>query len=74
MDEDYYTIDEVADHLKVTRKTVYDWMRTGELPYVQVGSRRRITGSALKAFLGQGKPEELSEETDETFSPMLAVA
>ena len=73
MDEQYYTIDEVAERLKVTRKTVYDWMRSGELPYVQVGSRRRITGSALKAFIRQGKPEEV-KGGEEWVSPVLAAA
>ena len=74
MEEEYYTIDEVAERLKVTRKTVYDWMRSGELAYVQVGSRRRITQSALRAFIRQGKPEELKEEAEESYGPVLAAA
>ena len=73
MDEEYYTIDEVAERLKVTRKTVYDWMRSGDLHYVQVGGRRRITGSALKAFIRQGKPEEVKGD-GETLSPALVAA
>ena len=73
MEEEYYTIDEVAERLKVTRKAIYNWMRSGELPYVHIGSRRRITSSALKTFIRQGKPEELQED-EERLSPVLALA
>lgn len=58
MDEDYYTVDEVAERLKVSRATVYNWMRTGALSYVIVGSERRVTGSAIRAFVRPGKTEE----------------
>ena len=73
MDEEYYTIEEVAERLKVTRAAVYKWMRSGRLPYVLVGDRRRITSSALKAFIRQGKPEEM-EDDEETLSPALVAA
>ncbi len=62
MEEEYFTIDDITKRLKVTRKAVYDWMRAGELGYVQVGQRRRIPASALRAFIRKGKPEELKEE------------
>ncbi len=65
MEEVYYTIDEVAERLKVTRKAIYDWMRSGELGYVQIASRRRIPQSALSAFIKAGKPEEVSEGDSE---------
>lgn len=50
-------VDEVAQRLRVTRKTVYDWMRDGRLQYVVVGSRRRITQEALEAFIHAGNKE-----------------
>ncbi len=62
MEEEYFTIDDITKRLKVTRKAVYDWMRAGELGYVQVGSRRRVPASALRAFIRKGTPEELKEE------------
>ncbi len=75
MEEVYYTIDEVADRLKVTRKAIYDWMRSGELAYVQVGGRRRITSSALSAFIKEGRPEEIEEGTHRDIKvPGLALA
>ena len=52
MNEEYLTVAEVAAKLRVTPKTVYDLMRSGQLSYVQIGIRkRRIAVSALDRFL-----------------------
>lgn len=51
---DYYTINEVAEKLKVTRAAVYKWMAAGQLAYVIVGKHRRITSEALNAFIRSG--------------------
>lgn len=56
MEDEIYTVQEVAEKLKITRKGVYDLMRDGRLTYVQIGLRqRRITGAALRAFLQSGQ-------------------
>ena len=73
MDE-FYTVDEVAKMFKVTRTTVYEWMRSGSLAYVQVGGRRRIRGSAIEAFIKEGKAEDVNEASEEIYSPMLVTA
>lgn len=54
MDEEYYTVDEVATRLKVSRDAIYKWMQQGRLAYVLVGTRRRITSSGLRAFVKPG--------------------
>ena len=56
MDQEFYTVEEVAALLQVTRKAIYDWMREGRLSYVQIGPRRRrITKAALAQFLRAGQ-------------------
>jgi excisionase family DNA binding protein len=72
--EDYYTIEEVAQKLRVTRTTVYRWMHSGALRYVMAGERRRIPQSSLDAFLREGHPEEAGAESEELHSPALALA
>ena len=65
MDEEYYTPEEVAQHFKVKKPTVYKWMREGKLAYVIIGSDRRITGTALREFVKPGRPEEvIGQETE----------
>jgi len=62
MEHEYFTIEEVAERLKVTRGAVYKWMHSGELHYVVVGKHRRITGDALRAFVRPGRPDDAQIE------------
>jgi excisionase family DNA binding protein len=52
VDERYATLPEVAERLKVSRRTVYRWIKNGDLNAYQFGREYRITESALKEFLG----------------------
>ncbi len=51
VDERYLTLPEVAETLKVSRRTVYRWINNGDLDAYQFGREYRITESALKDFL-----------------------
>ena len=47
----FYTVVEVADKLKVSRDTVYEWIASGELESHKFGKRYRITDRALQDFI-----------------------
>jgi len=49
--DEYYTIQEVADKLKVAYLTVYRWVRAGKLKAKKAGKQYRITRSELTHFL-----------------------
>ena len=51
VDERYLTLPEVAERLQVSRRTVYRWIKNGDLDAYQFGREYRITESALKDFL-----------------------
>jgi excisionase family DNA binding protein len=51
VDERYLTLPEVAERLQVSRRTVYRWIKSGDLDAYQFGREYRITESALKRFL-----------------------
>ena len=51
VDERYLTLPEVAERLKVSRRTIYRWIKSGDLDAYQFGREYRITESALKDFL-----------------------
>lgn len=78
MEDEIYTVKEVAEKLKITRKGVYDLMRDGRLSYVQIGLRqRRITESALRAFLKSGQRGTIDDSRTidpNTRRPMSAAA
>lgn len=50
-----YTPDEIAALLKVTRRTLYTYIKTGKLPAVKIGKEWRITKEALDRFLSPAK-------------------
>jgi excisionase family DNA binding protein len=62
VDEEYFTVAQVAEKFQVSKATVYNWMRLGTLRYVEVGGDRRITGSAIRAFVRPGRAEDVKDE------------
>jgi excisionase family DNA binding protein len=46
----YYTPEEVAEELRVTRRSVYEWLKTGRLRGLRAGNRWRIRTEDLTAF------------------------
>lgn len=70
MEDELLTVDEVAKALKMTRKGVYDLMRSQRLPYVQLGAirGRRVRKSALEAFL-RGADRGLGTAGESGYTP-----
>lgn len=40
--EEFYTVKEIAEILKVNRVTIQRWCKTGEVPAVKIGKSYRI--------------------------------
>lgn len=55
MEEKFYSIQEIAQILKVTYLTVYRWIRAGKLKAFQVQKQYRIKESDLNKFVEQGR-------------------
>ncbi|HEV3477591.1 MAG TPA: helix-turn-helix domain-containing protein [Rubrobacteraceae bacterium] len=53
VDERYLTLREVAETLKVSRRTVYRWIKDEDLNAYKFANEYRITESDLKDFLGR---------------------
>ena len=53
----YYTPKEIADNLKVHLKTVYNWIKNGNLKAVKIGHFWRISESELNRLLNSGEQE-----------------
>ena len=49
MDRLLYRPEEAAQALGLSRATVYELMRRGEISSLKIGASRRITGDALEA-------------------------
>jgi putative molybdopterin biosynthesis protein len=64
MNQELLTPDEVATLYRVTRNTVQRWIKSGELPALQVGNQYRIRRSDLDNFVrevGSGKKGAVNE-------------
>ena len=53
--DEYYSIQEVSDKLKVAYLTVYRWIQTNKLKAVKAGKQHRISKDDLTAFLSERK-------------------
>ena len=52
-----YNVQDVAETLKVSRSSVYGWLRSGELRPVACNSSKLVTAMALQAFISV-QPEQ----------------
>lgn len=73
--EELFTPIEAAEYLKVTRAAIYKWIKEGRLEVVYVGSDRRITKSAIEAFIKastEARAGKAGDTIDESIeAPML---
>jgi excisionase family DNA binding protein len=51
---EWMTVEQVANHLQVSRVTVWRWIRSGRLSGIRVGRVRRIPQSSLQDLTRQG--------------------
>ena len=55
--EKVYTLEELTELLQVTRRTLYNYVKSGKLKAVKIGKEWRVTEAALEAFLSTGTEE-----------------
>ncbi|WP_400164296.1 substrate-binding domain-containing protein [Brevibacillus sp. TJ4] len=58
MEQEYLTPDEVASELKLTRYTVYEMIKRGELPASKIGRTLRIARSDLGQFMQRNRSRD----------------
>ena len=76
-EDEFLTVAEVAELLKVNPQTVRNWIDRNELPAVRVGQRRvRVRRADLDQFLESGATAgvPLSEQAQAAFSLILPAA
>lgn len=53
-DIEVYTLKEIEDLLHVTRRTLYNWIKSGKLKAFRIGKEWRVTREALQEFTQTG--------------------
>ena len=49
-----YTLDEVADILKISKRTLYTYIKEGKLHAVKIGKSWRVSEENLQSFITTG--------------------
>jgi excisionase family DNA binding protein len=57
-----YTAKETMDLLKVTKRTLYNYIKAGQIKAIKCGREWRITEEALKEFLEHGTEPDYLEK------------
>ncbi|MFD0769445.1 substrate-binding domain-containing protein [Bacillus sp. CGMCC 1.60114] len=63
MDHHSYTTEEVAKRLKVSKLTVYDLIKKGDLPSYRVGRQMRIDASDLERYITEMKTGKIQADS-----------
>jgi excisionase family DNA binding protein len=71
-DDEYFTVKEIAERLKLNQQTVRNWIDEGRLPAVRIGRRVRVRRADLDRVLAQGATAEL-EPPAATVAPAQAI-
>lgn len=50
-----YTLEELVEVLKVTKRTLYNYIKEGRLKAVKMGKYWRVTQKQLDSFLNEGE-------------------
>ncbi len=53
--EEYLTIKDIAQQLKMDEKTIRRWIKDKKLPAIELGGKYRVTRSDLNAFLEKSR-------------------
>jgi excisionase family DNA binding protein len=64
-DERYLTVPEIAERLRVTEWTVYQWLRKGRLHGYQPGGRKggwRVSDTDLRQFIAESRRADSAED------------
>ena len=54
---EFYTVQEVADRLRVSRKTIYRMAERGEIKAIRLGDVYRIPRESVEALVRGERPE-----------------
>ncbi len=57
-----YTLEEVSDILRITKRTLYSYIKSGKLHAVKVGKYWRVSEQNLQDFISTGTSQEPPEK------------
>ena len=74
IDDSILTIDEVANYLRVSERTVYDWAQKGEIPSGKIGTVWRFKKSEIERWVNDKLSGNRSFPRTEEISPQNLIS
>ena len=71
-DDEYLTVNEIAEHLKLSPQTLRNWIDQNRLPAVRIGRRVRVRRADLDRILAEGTTAT-AEPSSSSVAPTDAV-
>ncbi len=69
---DLFTVEEIADYLRITKGTVWRWCRGGKLPAVKIGHQWRIRREELEQMIRPSIPtSDCAKASEEAAVPVI---
>lgn len=68
--QEIMTLEEVAEYLRISVKTVYDWAQRGEIPCGKLGGSWRFKRSAIETWL----EDRLGRQKSRLVAPAISIA
>ncbi len=65
MADTFYTPEELAGILKVTRQAIYNWIQQGRIEAVRIGRTVRIPGEEVERLLREGRMPRQADHSGE---------
>lgn len=62
MQHDTITVPEVAKMLRLSRQTIYNFVRDGKIPAFKIGTKVRFHRADIEAMMKAPKPEQQPEQ------------
>lgn len=67
--EKWLSVEEIAEHLGISKETVYRWLEKGSIPAHRIGKLWKfkpseVDGWVLSGQAGEGNPNKASKEID----------
>ena len=56
--EPWFSVEEIAEHLKISKETVYRWLEKGKIPAHRVGKQWRFKPSEVDEWVKSGSASE----------------
>ena len=75
VNDQLYTLLEVSEILKVTRRTLYTYVKRGDLKTIKIGKYHRVRRQDLQALLDKGiKPQFVNEQSPPRIEKLKAAS